>query len=102
MAGKKKERCPVEEAVKILGGKWVFLIVRDLSDGKQRFSDLQRSLGISPRVLSTRLDELEKAGVLNRQCFAEVPPRVEYTLTAKGRALVPVIEEMRAFGRRLI
>ena len=102
MASRKKEQCPVEETAKILSRKWVLLILRDLSEGKQRFSNLQRSLGVSPRVLSTRLDELEEDGVLIRTCFAEVPPRVEYALTEKGQALIPVIEEMRVFGRRLI
>ena len=102
MAGRKKEQCPVEETAKILGRKWVFLILRDLSEGKQRFGDLQRSLGVSPRVLSTRLDELEEAGVLIRKCFAEVPPRVEYTLTDKGHRLIPVIDEMRRFGKQYV
>lgn len=99
---RKKEQCPVEETAKILNRKWVFLILRDLSEGKQRFSDLQRSLGVSPRVLSTRLDELEEEGVLIRKCFAEVPPRVEYTLTDKGHRLIPVIDEMRRFGKQYV
>lgn len=73
--------------------------MRDLADGHKRFSELERSLsGISPKTLSERLKRLEEAVVIKRACFAEVPPRVEYTLTEKGFALLPVIESMRSFG----
>jgi len=75
------------------------LIVRDLARGRRRFSELERSLvGISPKTLSDRLKRLEEADVIVRECFAEVPPRVEYSLTPRGFALLPVIESMRAFG----
>ena len=91
--------CPVARTAEIIGNKWTPLIVRDLSRGRRRFSELERSLhGISPKTLSERLKRLEEAGVVDRCCFAEVPPRVEYSLTAKGHALLPVIESMRAFG----
>ncbi len=91
--------CPVARTAEIIGNKWTPLIVRDLSRGRRRFSELERSLaGISPKTLSERLKRLEDAGVVVRECFAEVPPRVEYSLTAKGHALLPVIESMRAFG----
>ena len=93
--------CPVARTAEIIGNKWTPLIVRDLAEGRRRFSELERSLhGISPKTLSERLKRLEDAKVVERQCFAEVPPRVEYSLTAKGHALLPVIESMRAFGRR--
>lgn len=75
------------------------LIVRDLMGGRARFCELERSLkGISPRTLSLRLRELEAQGIVDRHTYAEVPPRVEYRLTDKGRALVPVVNAMRSFG----
>lgn len=93
--------CPVARTAQIIGNKWTPLIVRDLADGHRRFSELERSLiGISPKTLSERLKRLEEAHVIERHCFAEVPPRVEYSLTSKGHALLPVIESMREFGRR--
>ncbi len=91
--------CPVEQTARIIGNRWTPLIVRDLAGGCRRFSELERSLGgISPKTLSERLKRMEEAGVVDRHCFAEVPPRVEYSLTDKGHALLPVIESMRAFG----
>ena len=76
------------------------LIVRDLARGRSRFCELERSLdGISPRTLSLRLRELEAEGVVERRTYPEVPPRVEYALTEKGQALLPIIEQMREFGR---
>src|SRR5215213_4197294 len=91
--------CPVARTAQIIGNKWTPLIVRDLADGQRRFSELERSLvGISPKTLSERLKRLEESAVIHRHCFAEVPPRVEYSLTEKGFALLPVIESMRSFG----
>lgn len=91
--------CPVARTADLIGNKWTPLIIRDLVNGEKRFSELERSLrGISPKTLSERLKKLEEASVVNRKCFAEVPPRVEYTLTEKGIALLPVIESMRAYG----
>ena len=93
--------CPVCRTADIVCGKWTLLLVRDLSEGRSRFCELKRSLnGISPRTLSLRLRALEEEGIVERQTYAEVPPRVEYTLTAKGRALIPIIEGMRAYGER--
>lgn len=75
------------------------LVIRDLADGSTRFSELERSLaGISPRTLSLRLRALEDEGVVVRTTFPEVPPRVEYALTEKGRALIPLIDDMRRYG----
>jgi DNA-binding HxlR family transcriptional regulator len=91
--------CPIERTATLIGDRWTPLIVRDLAPGCRRFSELQRSLvGISPKTLSDRLRRLEEAGVITRACFAEMPPRVEYRLTAKGHALLGVIESMRDFG----
>ena len=92
--------CPVSACAEVLGGKWTILLVRDLADGRCRFCELERSLeGISPRTLSLRLRALEEQVIVERKTFPEVPPRVEYTLTNKGRALVPIIEGMREYGR---
>ena len=92
--------CPVCRTAEVVCGKWTILIIRDLADGRSRFCELERSLaGISPRTLSLRLRALEEEGIVERQTFPEVPPRVEYALTDKGRALVPLIEDMRAYGR---
>jgi DNA-binding HxlR family transcriptional regulator len=94
------ESCPVSACAEILGGKWTILLIRDLADGRSRFCELERSLdGISPRTLSLRLRALEEQGVVERKTFPEVPPRVEYSLTEKGEALVPIIEGMRQYGR---
>ena len=92
--------CPVCRTAEIVCGKWTLLLVRELADGRSRFCELERSLaGISPRTLSLRLRALEEEGIVERQTFPEVPPRVEYALTEKGRALVPLIESMRTYGR---
>ena len=95
------DTCPVCATSDIVCGKWTLLIIRDLAEGRSRFCELERSLaGISPRTLSLRLRALEEEGVVERDTFSEVPPRVEYALTEKGRALIPIIEDMRAYGRR--
>src|SRR5438128_12594071 len=93
--------CPIARTAEIISGKWTLLIIRDLASGVKRFNQLERSLhGISPKTLSERLRSLEEEGVIIRQTFAEVPPRVEYSLTEKGRDLVDVIESMRSYGKR--
>ena len=93
------ETCPVCRTADVVCGKWTLLLVRDLAEGCTRFSELERSLsGISPRTLSLRLRALEEEGIVERHTFAEVPPRVEYCLTEKGLALVPIIDSMREYG----
>jgi DNA-binding HxlR family transcriptional regulator len=95
------QTCPVCQTAEIISGKWTLLIIRDLADGSCRFCELERSLeGISPRTLSLRLRALEAEGIVERRTYPEVPPRVEYCLTEKGRALVPVIDYMRRYGRQ--
>ena len=85
----------------MIAGKWTLLIIRDLADSSLRFCELERSLkGISPRTLSLRLRALEEERIVERRTYPEVPPRVEYALTDKGRALVPLIEDMRSYGRK--
>jgi DNA-binding HxlR family transcriptional regulator len=93
------ERCPVEAIAEIIGQKWVALIIRDLADGAKRFGELQHSLNVQPRVLSMKLQEMEASSLVTRQIFAEIPPRTEYTLTDRGRRLIPIIDEMRRIGR---
>ena len=91
--------CPVCATADIVCGKWTLLIIRDLAEQRSRFCELERSLaGISPRTLSLRLRALEEEGIVVRKTYPEVPPRVEYALTEKGRALLPVVKEMRRFG----
>ncbi len=93
--------CPVARTAQIISGKWTILIIRDLTTGIKRFHQLERSLqGISPKTLSERLRSLEEEGIVVRHTFAEVPPRVEYSLTEKGHDLLEVIESMRNYGKR--
>ncbi len=93
------ETCPVCRTAEIVCGKWTLLLVRDLAAGRSRFCELERSLsGISPRTLSLRLRALEEEGVVERHTYPEVPPRVEYALTSKGQALLPIIDSMRDYG----
>src|SRR3977135_1801192 len=94
------ETCPVCMTAEIICGKWTLLLVRELSEGTSRFCELERSLaGISPRTLSLRLRALEEEGGGERDTFSDAPPRGGHALTGKGRALIPIIEDMRAYGR---
>jgi DNA-binding HxlR family transcriptional regulator len=91
--------CGVAACAEIIGAKWTALLVHDLSEGPRRFSELEHSCsGISPRTLAERLRVLETEDVVVRHSYPERPPRVEYELTPKGRALLPIIDAMRAFG----
>lgn len=93
------DECPVCRTAEIVCGKWTLLLIKEMAEGQSRFCEIERSLeGISPRTLSLRLRALEEEGIIARHTFPEVPPRVEYLLTDKGRALVPLIESMRAYG----
>ena len=93
--------CPVCRTAEVISGKWTLLSIRDLADDSLRFCEIERSLsGISPRTLSLRLRALEEQGIVERRTYPEVPPRVEYALTDKGKALVPLIEDMRSYGNR--
>ncbi len=89
----------IASAMEIIGNKWTALILRDLSYGPKRFGELEKSVGtINPRTLSQRLDDLEHHAIITKTSFAEVPPRVEYTLTPKGEDLVPVLRQMAEWG----
>jgi DNA-binding HxlR family transcriptional regulator len=101
MSAASNSQCPVCRTAQVVCGKWTLLVIRDLAEGSSRFCELERSLeGISPRTLSLRLRALEEEGIVERQTFPEVPPRVEYALTEKGEALVPLVEDMRRYGTR--
>jgi DNA-binding HxlR family transcriptional regulator len=94
------EECSVAACAEIIGAKWTALLVHDLSEGPRRFSQLEHSCaGISPRTLSDRLRSLEHEGIVLRRSHSD-PPRVEYELTPKGKALLPIIAEMRCYGRK--
>jgi DNA-binding HxlR family transcriptional regulator len=98
--GNPNEKCPIGAAIDIIGSKWTFLIIRDLLiDGTIRFGDLLRSLdGISPKTLSLRLRELEKFGLVKRIVYPEIPPKVEYELTEKGKSLETAFIELKKWG----
>ena len=91
--------CPVNTTLDIIGGKWKALIIYHLINGTQRFNSLQRSMtGITQRMLTLQLRELEADGLIHRKAYPVVPPKVEYSLTAFGRTLLPVIDAMHAWG----
>jgi DNA-binding HxlR family transcriptional regulator len=92
--------CPVAEAASLLGDTWTLLLLRELGGGPRRFKELEASTGISPRVLTDRLRALCERGMMTRRMYAEIPPRVEYELTEKGRDALPVLDALRAFGEK--
>lgn len=91
--------CPVETTLSLIGNKWQVLILRDLMGETKRFKELQRSVGdISQKVLTSNLRSMESQGLIHRQVYAEVPPRVEYSLTKLGASLQPVLDAMSTWG----
>jgi DNA-binding HxlR family transcriptional regulator len=93
--------CPVEITLTLIGDRWKVLILRDLMPGTKRFGELKKSIGhVTQKVLTANLRDMEKNGLLTRKVYAEVPPRVEYTLTELGRSLKPVLDAMWAWGER--
>lgn len=99
---KKIEKSPgcVAFAAKILGDNWTILIIRNLCDGCLRFGELQQMVGVNPRTLSARLDFLEEAGIITRKMYTEIPVKVEYSLTDKGKDLIPILQKMAAWGEK--
>ena len=96
-----KSHHPLETTLAYLSDKWKFLIIGELLSGTKRFGELQKSIGnISQKVLTSNLRALEEDGLLVRNVYPEIPPRVEYTLTEKGESLAGIIKEMRAWGKR--
>lgn len=93
--------CPVETTLALIGDKWKVLILRDLMPGTKRFGELKKSIGhVSQKVLTAQLRDMEENGLLHRRTYAEVPPRVEYSLTDLGRSLKPVLDALQEWGAR--
>lgn len=91
--------CPVETTLMLIGDKWKVLILRDLMPGTKRFGELKKSIGnVSQKVLTAQLRDMEEKGLVSRKVYAEVPPRVEYSLTELGKSLNPILDAMRAWG----
>lgn len=91
--------CPVETTLMLIGSKWKVLILRDLMPGTKRFGELRRSIGsVSQKVLTAQLRDMEACGLVDRRVYAEVPPRVEYSLTELGQSLRPILDAMWAWG----
>lgn len=91
--------CPVETTLQLIGDKWKVLILRDLLPGTKRFGELKKSIGsVSQKVLTAQLRDMEDKGLLSRKVYAEVPPRVEYTLTQTGYSLKPVLDALAHWG----
>ncbi|MGI6011150.1 MAG: winged helix-turn-helix transcriptional regulator [Ruminococcus sp.] len=99
MTARELPACPVETTLMLIGDKWKVLILRDLMPGTKRFGELKKSIGnVSQKVLTAQLRDMEENGLIKRTVYAEVPPRVEYSLTELGRSLNPVLDAMRNWG----
>ncbi len=97
------ELCPVRESLKIIGGKWRLQIIFEIGSKTRRFGEIKRLIpAISEKVLIQELKNLAELGVLNRKAYKEIPPRVEYSLTEQGKEILPIIEQMKIFGAKLI
>ena len=97
--GKALPACPVETTLLLIGDKWKVLILRDLMPGTKRFGELKKSIGnVSQKVLTAQLRDMEQNGLVHRKVYAEVPPRVEYSLTDLGKSLKPILEALRIWG----
>lgn len=93
--------CPVEITLTLIGDKWKVLILRDLLPGTKRFGELKKSIGsVSQKVLTAQLRDMEESGLVNRKVYAEVPPKVEYSLTELGQSLKPILDSMRNWGEK--
>ena len=98
---KKMVSCEVETTLKIIGGRWKVLIIRELLLGVRRFGELERALpGITQKMLTQQLREMEQDGIVHRKVYAEVPPKVEYSLTSLGESLQPILKAMHEWGAK--
>ncbi|NEP00223.1 MAG: helix-turn-helix transcriptional regulator [Symploca sp. SIO2E9] len=96
-----KVSCPVETTLKVIGGRWKVLILRELFQGVRRFGQLHRALhGITQKMLTQQLREMEADGIVHREVYLQVPPKVEYSLTPLGKSLKPIIDSMHEWGLR--
>jgi DNA-binding HxlR family transcriptional regulator len=101
MPAKNLPACPVETTLTLISDKWKVLILRDLLPGKKRFGELKKSVGgVSQKVLTAQLRQMEESGLLTRTVYPEVPPRVEYALTGLGYSLKPVLDAMQSWGEK--
>ena len=93
-------KCPIETTLKMLGCKWKVLIIRELLDGTKRFGELKKAVvGITQKVLTSKLREMEELGLLERKIYPQIPPKVEYTLTDIGYSLRPVLDSLKGWGK---
>lgn len=100
MKSKDLPKCPIETTLKMLGCKWKVLIIRELLTGTKRFCELKRAVtGITQKVLTSKLREMEELGLLEREVYPQIPPKVEYTLTDIGYSLRPVLESLKCWGK---
>lgn len=100
MKSKDLPKCPIETTLKMLGCKWKVLIIRELLTGTKRFGELKRAVtGITQKVLTSKLREMEELGLLKREVYPQIPPKVEYTLTDIGYSLRPVLESLKCWGK---
>ena len=100
MESKDLPKCPIETTLKMLGCKWKVLIIRELLTGTKRFGELKRAVtGITQKVLTSKLREMEELGLLEREVYPQIPPKVEYTLTDIGYSLRPVLESLKCWGK---
>ncbi|HYA87086.1 MAG TPA: helix-turn-helix domain-containing protein [Nitrospirota bacterium] len=103
MKGAELPNCPVEQTIALLGSKWKLLILRELFKGTKRFGELSRGVpGISQKMLTQQLRQLEEDNLIQRKVYAEVPPRVEYSLTEIGKSLSPILDAMHKWGAKYI
>ena len=99
--GRERASCPVERTLEVIGGRWKVLILRELFGGVKRFGQLHRALsGITQKMLTQQLREMESDGIIHREVYLQVPPKVEYSLTPLGESLKPIIQSMHEWGIR--
>jgi DNA-binding HxlR family transcriptional regulator len=90
-----KLACPIQRTVAMIADKWKVIVISNLGEGTMRFRELQRAMqGVTPKVLTRQLRDLERDGLINRRAYPEIPPRVEYSLTALGRSLLPILQQL--------